>query len=902
MRCVTQTTSPLIARVAAAAARRWRASLAVWIVLIGFGLWAYSSALQREGFPPIETPVAIVTGLHFADDTGEVDRDVVGPLHDAYSVLEGVKSIQTIAQEDSYVLVVEFESGISSADGAAILRARTPGLGFPPAPVVRSVDATKFVDSYDALIAVTGPPGASAEELQLEAGSIASQLLARPEIATAKVRALLAEAPDEDTGIDEVRTRQFARVAYGGDEEFSDAITVGVTRHPQLDQDLLEFSDALHDVLGQLEVSAGFELEVTADFANNIRTQLAGLLRNLLTGLIAVAAVSLILIGWRASIVTAVFMATVMLTAVVGLWAFGYTLNTITLFGLILTLGLLVDDAIVVSEAVDAGSEPGVDDDDNDGEGAVSAIQQAITRVGPASFAGTITTVLVFAPMLFVGGLLGDFIQAIPATVIIALVASFVLSMTLIPALGRRLLVARPASRNPVVAGQRFLARRLGALAAYPSRNGVKGWLVGGAPLGRAPLVVYSASIGGASVPRDIFPDAKDTNSLLISVDFDADVEVEEAAVLTEPIDDAVLRVLGEDLLQAQYIRGSEREATLYIDLVPFDERDTTAPTYVDLLSDAIPEIQRARVSVKSVGAGPPDEDYPFAVQISMDDDSVATGQALAEEMRSTILGATVEKPGGETATIVDAIISTEGQILRTNTVRQIEVRGVFDTDDTTSNVDAAERLVTELYPPEALVARGLAPDALTFDFGLESENRASVGSLLLAMVIALVLMLALLMIQFRSFVQPLLVFVAIPFSFFGVMAVLAASDNALSFFVMVGFIALIGVVVNNTILVVDAANQERRAGATAKDAIRVAIERRFRPLIATTATTVAGLLPLAMSDPFWEGLSLTLIGGLVSSTVLVLFAFPVCYLAVEAVRTPVRNMVRRRRGRELIA
>jgi len=134
------------------------------------------------------------------------------------------------------------------------------------------------------------------------------------------------------------------------------------------------------------------------------------------------------------------------------------------------------------------------------------------------------------------------------------------------------------------------------------------------------------------------------------------------------------------------------------------------------------------------------------------------------------------------------------------------------------------------------------------------------------------------------------------------VMAILAATDNALSFFVMVGVIALIGVVVNNTILVVDAANQERRAGASAKQAVRVAIERRFRPLIATTATTVAGLLPLALSDPFWEGLSLTLIGGLVSSTVLVLFAFPVCYLAVEAVRTPVRNVVRRRRGRELIS
>ena len=902
MRCVTsKTTSPLIVRVAGTAARHWRISLGVWVVLIGVGLWSYSSALSREGFPPIETPVAIVTGLHFADDVGQVDRDVVAPLHDAYAVLDGVKAIQTIAEEDSYVLVVEFESGISSEDGAATLRARTPGLGFPPAPVVRSVDATKFVDSYDALVAVTGQPRVSSEELQLEAGSIARQLLARPEIGVAKVRPLLAEARNEDTGIDEVRIRQFARVAYDGDDEFRDTITIGVTRHPGVDQDMLEFSDALEDALAEVELSPGFDVEVTADFANNIRAQLAGLLRSLFTGLVAVAAVTLVLIGWRASLVAAAFMATVMLTALVGLWVFDYTLNTITLFGLILTLGLLVDDAIVVSEAVDASTDPDSDGGAS-GDRAIASIRRAITRVGPASFAGTITTVLVFAPMLFVDGLLGDFIRAIPATVIIALVVSFVLSMTLIPALGRRLLVARPATRNPVVRVQRRLASRLGALAAYPSRNGVKGWLAGAALLGGALVVVYSSSIVGASVPRDIFPDAKDTNSIVVNVDFDASVDVEDAEELTRPIDEAVLSVLGADLLQAQYIRGTEREATLYIDLVPLDERDTTAPAYVDRLREVIPEIPRARVSVKPVGAGPPDEDFPFAVQISMDDDSLAAGESLAEEIRETILGATVEKSGGESATIVDAIISTEGQILRTNTVRQIEVRGVFDTDDTTSNVDAAEDLVSELFPPEVLVARGLAPDALTFDFGLESDNRASVGSLLLAMVVALLLMLLLLMVQFRSFVQPLLVFVAIPFSFFGVMAILAATDNALSFFVMVGVIALIGVVVNNTILVVDAANQERRAGASAKQAVRVAIERRFRPLIATTATTVAGLLPLALSDPFWEGLSLTLIGGLVSSTVLVLFAFPVCYLAVEAVRTPVRNVVRRRRGRELIS
>ena len=208
---------------------------------------------------------------------------------------------------------------------------------------------------------------------------------------------------------------------------------------------------------------------------------------------------------------------------------------------------------------------------------------------------------------------------------------------------------------------------------------------------------------------------------------------------------------------------------------------------------------------------------------------------------------------------------------------------------------------MNDLFDGDALVARGLAADAITFDYGQESDNQDDFVSLGQALLVALVLMLLLLVVQFRSVVQPLLVFLAIPFSFFGVFSALSLSGNPISFFVGVGFIALIGVVVNNTILLVDAANQARRRGLRPGAAIGEAVERRFRPLIATTITTVVGLLPLALSDPFWESLGFTLIGGLISSTLLVLFAFPVWYLAVEKVRTPLRNLVRRRLGKPLV-
>jgi len=178
-----------------------------------------------------------------------------------------------------------------------------------------------------------------------------------------------------------------------------------------------------------------------------------------------------------------------------------------------------------------------------------------------------------------------------------------------------------------------------------------------------------------------------------------------------------------------------------------------------------------------------------------------------------------------------------------------------------------------------------LESDAFGFDFGNESDNQESFASLGPAFGIAFLSMLVLLVIQFRSSVQWILVFLAIPFSFFGVFGGLLLTNNVLSFFVMLGFLGLIGIAVNNTILLTDFANQERRAGLDRKEAIASALQRRFRPLVATSLTTVAGLAPLALSDPFWEALGVTIIFGLLASTFLVIVSFPFYYLGFEAMR-----------------
>ena len=404
-----------------------------------------------------------------------------------------------------------------------------------------------------------------------------------------------------------------------------------------------------------------------------------------------------------------------------------------------------------------------------------------------------------------------------------------------------------------------------------------------------------------ATLGFNIFPESDDANAMFITTDYDPDTTIEEAQAIADEVDAIVLSTLGADLVQSQYINGNERQVLTIVDLTPFDERDTKAPVYVERLEDAFESVDGARIEPAMLQNGPPVEDFPFAAQISVDDETVATGEQLAFDLRDQLIGVELDKASGETTVIDDAIVSTEGQVYRVDGVRQVEVRASFSTDDLTNNLDATEELVNELYGPDDLEALGLAPDAIEFDFGQESDNQDDFASLGRALMIALGLMLVLLVFQFRSIIQPLLIFLAIPFSFLGVFTALSFTGNPISFFVAVGFIALIGVVVNNTILLVDAANQARRRGLRPGEAIAEAVERRFRPLIATTITTVVALLPLALSDPFWEALSFTLIGGIISSTVMVLTAFPVFYLAVEKVRTPVRNAVRRRRNKPLV-
>ncbi len=859
-------------------------TLVLWLAALVFGTLAYTTLLPRDGFPSVDIPIAIVSGAYLVDDAEAVDTDVASPIADAIRSEDGVESVQSFALASGFSVIVEFEDSIDPADGVTATEGVVDDLDLPPEAIVSvsPINAAKFLNEYDLLVGVYGAPDATAQELEAAAASILPALDGQADVASAAVVEQVSVGANPATGEEVTQVTDFNLFTTETTEglEFRPSIAVGVIAADGVDSlDIRDATDAgLADAARDELLPSEYEAIVAIDFATQIRQQIGSLQANVLTGVIAVAIVALLLISWRASIVAAAFIVTVLATTVGVLYLIGISLNTISLFGVILALGLFVDDAIVITEAIAAAKKEGLD--------RVTIIRQAIARVGTASISGTVTTLMVFAAFLSIGGILGEFIRILPISVIVALTVSVVLSFIFIPVAAYYLVLPAKSDRG-VLSG--VLDKLADAVADLPARTGLGGAVRAGLAVTLSiVMVIVGLFVFAPRAGFNIFPTQKDSNFLALEITYNPGTSIDDARDIALEVNGLAAEALGDELVEGYTYEANARGALAQYRLTDMGGRDT-APTLVEERLDPIADgYDRARVTFSQVSAGPPELAFPFLAQVYGEDVEALT--AAAELMASELDGATIERPNGTTFQIVETEIDYSDIVARTDGRRLIEVRARFDADDVTTLTVQTEEFLTETFPADRLVELGLPENALEFDLGLESDNQESFATLPFAFMIALGAMALLLVVQFRSSVLWALVFLAMPFALFGVFGGLVLTGNVISFFVMLGLFGLIGIAVNNTILLTDFANQERHAGHPPRTAIRNAVRRRFRPLVATSLTTVAGLLPLALSDPFWEGLGFTIIFGLLSSTFLVLIAFPFYYLAVETLRSKYRT------------
>ena len=321
----------------------------------------------------------------------------------------------------------------------------------------------------------------------------------------------------------------------------------------------------------------------------------------------------------------------------------------------------------------------------------------------------------------------------------------------------------------------------------------------------------------------------------------------------------------------------------LFIYLTHYKDREEKSPAIVDKLNDRFENYNQAQVSVSQVDAGPPASVFTARVASGNDRQSATR---LASDIANFLQNeAELKRLDGSVAEIDKVTPPNPSVYERADDKEFISVSASFVDTDTTTLVTLAENAVEEKFNADKLTEYGLDADALSFSAGQEDENQDSFATLAYAFPFVMLAIYILLAFEFRSLMQPLIIFMAIPFSLFGIALGLYLTNNSISFFTMMAFFALIGLSIKNTILLVDFANQSRRDGMNPVDAIHEALLERFRPLIATSFTAVVSLIPLAITSPFWEGLAVTLMFGLLSSTMLVIFVFPYYYLGAEFLR-----------------
>lgn len=874
---------------------RPRKTAIIWLVIALLGAASYGTLLKREGFPSINTPFAIAKGSYLVNDPSQVDKEVAKPFSDFVIDQDGVKAVQTQSFDNFFVMFVQYKEDVNSQTRSSELSKQVEAKEILPSNATFSLTPYEFGFTErgdDLVISFYDPDGkATTEELAAAATKAAAYIEGKnlPLVKDVTIINPYEQAINPINGLPVQNQKSFDRFGerVGNKSNFYKSIVIGVQAEEGADN--IELDDQVRgavESLNQQDEFKDFNTVVSASFAPDIKQQINELQTSLLEGLLAVLVVGSLVIAIRASILTVISMITVIAFVNALMYLIGYSLNTITLFALILSLSLIVDDTIIMVEALDKQRRKTKSPD--------KAVEVATGKVSRAMIAATSTSMLSFAPLIFVGGILGSFIRAIPITIMSALFISLIVALVFIPFFARFILLRKDQMGEENVrelsAGFEDKIARFISGPMLWAKGSTKKLLM----VGITAVLIGFAFIGTGGyllqkVKFNIFPPSKDTNQISATITFLPNTDIDQAQAIADQVDAIIVKITGENFVKASYYgQANIQSGILYTDLIDYKKRDVTAPELIKKLNSEFASFKAANVEAASIGAGPPAA--AFTVRVNSETDRAAALKLAGSVADFLENDAELKRADDSIAKIKSVEIGNSSIYTREDGTAFVTVDTKFVDDDTSTLVTLTEEAVRKEFTAEKVAAYGLPKDSISFNSGQEEENQDSFNTLKIAFPILLVTIYILLSFQFKSLLQPILIFTALPFSLFGITLGLYLTDNPFSFFAMLGFFALIGLSIKNTILLTDYANQSRRAGLGTVDSAHEALAERFRPLIATSLTAVVSLIPLTLSSPFWEGLGVVLIFGLLSSTFLVITVFPYYYLGAEFLRQHVNR------------
>lgn len=688
-------------------------------------------------------------------------------------------------------------------------------------------------------------------------------------------------------------------------------------------------------------------METVMDQSISVERNISGFFSSLNQGLVLVAIMSIIVLGFRPTLVVISAIPLSIFIAIGWVDLTGFGLQQMSIVGLVIALGLLVDNAIVVVENVVRHLR--------EGSSAEEAAVKGSSQVAWAVASGTLTTALSFLPMLLMQNGSGEFMRAMPVTVVITLFASLLIALSLTPLMASRLRQSAITTTKAQKVLERFSSthyeRFLLAALNKPGRViGVSVALlvfsfalfpfigVSLFPKAEKPMVLVNIDLpegatfdrtlevtrevskrvrefdlvrdiaenvgrGNPRIYYNIIPTRQTVNYAQLFVTLKAH-ELEKVEPLVENIRAVTADIPGAHITVKEFLQGP-----------PLD-----APVSVRVIGEELNEIQRVSSDIEqlvkstegTVGVENPVGKYKVDLRVNINRDKAADLgiplQQIDRTVRSALVGTRMgyyrDEDGEEYPLTLRLSRYTQPQMetfedikVQTRDGHLVPLLQIADLELETSiarfqhyDLQRMARITSNVKPgftteevTNAVIQKLDAyawPEGMSYKIGGEQENRKEAfGGLAKAVLLAVFGIFAVLVLQFRSFIQPMIVFAAIPFALIGAFLALFITGYTFSFTAFIGLTSLIGIVVNNSIILVDYANQMRRNGSGKREALMAAARTRFVPIVLTTLTTVGGLLPLTLSgSSMWSPMGWSIIGGLLVSTLLTLIVVPVLY------------------------
>ncbi|PWC50202.1 efflux RND transporter permease subunit [Azospirillum sp. TSA6c] len=729
-------------------------------------------------------------------------------------------------------------------------------------------------------------------------------------------------------------------------------------------------------------------LTVTRNYGETANEKVNELLFHLALATVTIVALIVLAIGWREGMVTLIVIPTTILLTMFASWLMGYTINRVSLFALIFSIGILVDDAIVVVENIDRHWSM------RDGRSKVQAAVEAVAEVGNPTIVATLTVIAALLPMMFVSGLMGPYMSPIPANASAAMVFSFFAAMVLTPWLMVKL---RPGDGDSGGHGDGqsdkhggLLGRLYLSVARPVIRSKRRAWtfllVVGVATLASTALF-YTKDVAVKLLPFD------NKSELQVVVDLPRGAAQEDtgrvllaaARKIADLPELASVQAYGgtaspfnfNGLVRHYYLRDQPEQGDLQVNLAPKGERhrsshdialdirarlrDLAAPDGTSLkvvevppgppvLSTLLVEVYGPDAETRRKATGivrdafrsvdfivdvddtvrSPGERLRFALDRESLEFHGVEEQAVDDTLQALIGGVPVgysHRGAGRTPIEISVRLPKSGLFLseRILATPVTGARGTVELGDLVTMTrepasyplfrrngrfaemvmaDLAGRYEAPVYGMLAVQERlkridwkaaGLtaAPDILLHGQPDDQSKPAllwegeweityvTFRDMGAAFAVAILGIYLLVVAQFGSFKLPLVILVPVPLTLIGIVAghwLFGAAFTATS---MIGFIALAGIIVRNSILLVDFIRHLRDRGLSVREAVLEAGAIRFKPILLTAVAAMIGAA-FILTDPIFQGLAISLLFGLLSSTLLTVLVIPAIYVVMR--------------------